>query len=135
MNRQAARCFLAFIASTVCGSAMAHHSYAQFDRCQSMSIEGEIGSIAWANPHVVVTLKTGDATAYRVEWWDLNRLARAGVSTDSLKVGDRVVVTGSLHRDPELHVVTLLTAIRRPSDGWSWLRPSSLPPSCAREQI
>jgi hypothetical protein len=121
------------IGSAVCAGAQAHHSYAQFDRCRSVSIEGVIDELLWANPHVVVTIKQADSSSYRVEWWDLQRLVREGIATESLNVGDRVVVTGSAHRDPELHVMTLITEIRRPTDNWAWVRPSpvSRPAACS----
>jgi hypothetical protein len=135
MDKKSTSWITLFIASAVCGTAQGHHSYAQFDRCQSISIEGEIENLLWANPHVVVTLKQAEASTYRVEWWDLQRLVRDGIATESLNVGDRVVVTGSMHRDPELHVMTLITEIRRPKDNWSWVRPSpvSRPEACSAQ--
>ena len=135
MNRQAAVWFSAVIVSAACGSTAAHHSYAEFDRCKSVSMEGQIEYLTWANPHIRITLKTADPDAYQIEWFDLQGLTRAGISTDSLNIGDRVVVTGSPSRDPNLRVVTLLTQIRRPSDGWSWIRPSPVnaPGHCSAE--
>jgi hypothetical protein len=62
-------------------------------------------------------------TIYRVEWFTMQQLTRAGLAKDALRSGDDVVITGSQNRNPELNVMTLLTAIGRPSDGWSWSRP------------
>ena len=107
--------------------AHAHHNYALYDRCNSVSLEGEIASIEWTNPHVLIDLRTGDAT-YRIEWAALPQLAQAHVSTDALKVGDHVVIIGSVMRDPEQKVMSLVSEIRRPSDGWSYARQR---PSCA----
>jgi Family of unknown function (DUF6152) len=114
---------VASTASLVTLSAPAHHSYAQFDRCHPVALEGDIQNVEWANPHIVISLKTADATSYRLEWFNLPQLQSAGLSTGTLKTGDHVVITGSATRDPALRLVSLLTEIRRPSDGWSWTRP------------
>jgi hypothetical protein len=102
--------------------AHAHHSYAQFDRCKSVALEGEITSVEWVNPHIMIKLKTQDVPSYRVEWFSLGQLEAAGIAADTLKTGDHVVVLGNAMRDPELKVLSLLSEIRRPSDGWSWKR-------------
>ena len=85
-----------------------------------MSLEGEIASVAWVNPHILITLKTDDAKTYTVAWFSLGQLTSVGLTTESFQAGDRVVVTGSEHRDPEMLVVTLLTRIRRASGEWIW---------------
>ena len=117
----------AMIALAASSTAHAHHNYALYDRCNSVSLEGEIASIEWTNPHVLIDLRTGDTT-YRIEWAALPQLAQAHVSTDALKVGDHVVIVGSVMRDPEQKVMSLVSEIRRPSDGWSYARQR---PSCA----
>jgi hypothetical protein len=114
---------VASTASLVTLSAPAHHSYAQFDRCHPVALEGDIQNVEWANPHIVINLKTVDAASYRVEWFNLPQLQSAGLATGTLKTGDHVVITGSATRDPELKLLSLVTEIRRPSDGWSWTRP------------
>ena len=103
--------------------APAHHSYAQFDRCHPVALEGDIQNVQWVNPHIVIDLKTVDAKSYRVEWFNLPQLQNAGLGTETLKSGDHVVITGSATRDPQLKLLSLVTEIRRPSDGWSWTRP------------
>ncbi len=113
---------IGLFASAAGSSANAHHGYSQYDRCQRLSVEGEIEQISWANPHIVVTLKGDDAVAYRVEWISLQQLQRSGLASGILEVGDRVVVTGSKNRDPERVILTLLKAIDRPADGWHWSR-------------
>ena len=114
---------VASTASLVTLSAPAHHSYAQFDRCHPVALEGDIQNVEWANPHIVISLKAADATSYRVEWFNLQQLQNAGLATETLKTGDHVFITGSATRDPERKLLSLVTEIRRPSDGWSWTRP------------
>ena len=121
MIRNATR--LAAIAVCFGGStASAHHSYALFDRCKAVALEGEITSVEWVNPHIVIDLKTPDVPAYRVEWFSLGQLEQARIPAETLKTGDHVVITGSAMRDPATKVLSLVSEIRRPSDGWSWKR-------------
>lgn len=123
MNRSTTRISLATLAAlTLTATASAHHGYSEYDRCEFATVEGEILRLEWGNPHVLVSLKTADTT-YRVEWATVDQLRRANVEDGALKVGDRVVITGSKNRNPELNIITLLTSVSRPSDGWSWSRP------------
>ena len=122
----------ALAACFIFGPANAHHSYAQFDQCKSVALEGEVTSVSWVNPHIVIDLKTTDVS-YRVFWFSLTQLQQAGIEPEALKTGDHVVVTGNEMRDPALKVLSLVSEIRRPSDGWSWTRltPRPVPPGCA----
>ena len=106
------------------GHAHAHHSYAMFDRCNATTLGGEIVNIEWVNPHVVINVRTQDVDNYRVEWLSLNQLAgpRWAVPTGALQVGDHVAILGHAMKDPNLKVLSLVSEIRRPSDGWVWLR-------------
>jgi Family of unknown function (DUF6152) len=103
-------------------AVLAHHSYADYDRDQRVSIEGTLDQVTIGNPHAILTVKTDDGTLFTAEWQSAVWLKRAGVATETLGVGDRVIVTGSLFRDPTVHRMSLLTAIERPRDGWRWAR-------------
>jgi hypothetical protein len=118
------------IGAIFCSAASAHHSYAAYDRCKTVTLAGKIERISWVNPHVVFTLDTADGRSYLIQWFDVTRLKRAGVSADALKVGDAVVVSGSANRDPDVHILTLLTAVSRPSDGWKWEQPAARAAHC-----
>jgi hypothetical protein len=114
------------------GRAHAHHSYAAFDQCKTTVLEGEINSVEWVNPHILIDLRTADVAHYRIEWFSLDQLNRANIASDTLKPGDSVVITGNAIRDPSLRVMSRLSAIQRPSDGWSWVRsqPRLTPTDC-----
>jgi Family of unknown function (DUF6152) len=109
-------------------AALAHHSYAQYDRCTSFTVEGDIERVTWTNPHTLLTLKTQDG-AFLIEWFPLPQLARAGIEKGVLKVGDHVVFDGSRNRTPGLRVLSLVSAVRRPADGWQWSRESAVGPN------
>ena len=110
--------------------AAAHHSYAAFDRCQPVTLEGEIDNVEWVNPHIRIHIRTADSGAYFVEWFSLLQLQQAGMEPETLKAGDRILVSGSPMRDPSLKVLSLLTEIRRPADGWHWERARQAPAAC-----
>ena len=101
--------------------ASAHHSYAAYDRDHPVSIEGEISQVLYANPHVILTVRTTDAE-YTVEWLSLYQVSRWIVSKGKLAVGDHIVLTGCALRDRTERRISLVTDIRRPSDGWTWSR-------------
>jgi hypothetical protein len=119
------RSFAAAIALSCLGvtSLGAHHSYAAFDREHPVTIEGEIAEVVYANPHVVMTIRTADGT-YSVEWLSLFQLQGIyHVVKNTLAVGDHLVVTARTTRNPAEHRLSLVTEVRRPIDGWVWSRP------------
>jgi Family of unknown function (DUF6152) len=113
-------------ATTLLSGAMvsAHHSYEAFDREHPVIIEGDVTRVLFANPHVVIAVQTADVE-YSVEWLSMYQLRRWNVSKDDLKVGDHVVIRGSIPRDKTDHRLSVVTDIRRSSDGWSWMRDIS----------
>jgi hypothetical protein len=102
-------------------AAFAHHSYAAYDREHPVSIEGDISQVVYANPHVILTVHANDAE-YTVEWLSLYQVSRWIVAKGKLAVGDHVVLTGCALRDKTERRISLVTDIRRPSDGWAWSR-------------
>jgi len=85
---------LMFVAICMTATAVsAHHSYAAYDREHPVSIEGEIAQVLYANPHVILTVRTNDAD-YTVEWLSLYQVSRWIVAKGRLAVGDRIVLTG-----------------------------------------
>jgi hypothetical protein len=105
-------------------SLRAHHpvvsSYFE-DRLQT--IEGQLVELRLLNPHSVVYIDTRDesgmAQRYTVEWEAFVQLTRQGVSRDTLRAGDIVVITGNPSRNrAERHL--RLRTITRPKDGWRW---------------
>ena len=129
MKTPAAALVLVLVLSGLSSSARAHHSYAQFDRCHPFTIEGKIERVTWGNPHVEIALETDDGTMYTIVWLNLQQLKRDDVPRDALKVGDRVQVSGAKQPEDRPRIITLVSTIQRPSDGWEWSRP---PQGCPR---
>jgi thiamine monophosphate kinase len=63
--------------------------------------------------------KDGMPVRWAIEWGAAGQLAQQGVNSGSLKVGDKVAVTGSPGRNADDHRLRL-RSITRPSDGWKW---------------
>jgi hypothetical protein len=101
------------------GSARAHHEYALYLEDRIVSIEGALAQFAYRSPHTIVTLKTANSGTYTAEWWDRRQLASVGVTGDTLRIGDRIVLTGSPGRNPDDHILHV-KAVRRIADGWRW---------------
>ena len=81
------------------GTAFAHHAFSnEFDDTKPVTLEGVVTQINWENPHVYfyVDVKESDGTV--VNWACETRgpsgLARRGWKRDSLKIGDKVSVSG-----------------------------------------
>jgi hypothetical protein len=74
--------------------ALAHHSFAMFDREHPMPIEGVVKDFQWTNPHVWIQVMAPDAKGVSQEWGvectSVNFMRRQGWASQSLKPGDRV---------------------------------------------
>lgn len=115
---------LALAILAIGAQAWAHHSFAAtYIEEQSVTIEGELVQFLLRNPHsfvhVNVKEKDGAVVRYVVEWGSPTQLGGQGVTRDTLKPGDMVVISGNPGRDASDHRIRLLK-FRRPSDGWSW---------------
>jgi hypothetical protein len=106
------------------GSVIAHHGYGEYDRSKTVALEGTLMRLQWSNPHVLLTLETEDKGEYTVEWGSVIQLTRQGIKPVPLRAGDHLVIIGSVNKNPEKKILTLLTEISRPADGWHWENPA-----------
>jgi hypothetical protein len=115
----------AFVAVVVAAKpASAHHSFAAtYFEDKTDRIEGELVQFLFRNPHSFVHVEGKDAQGnpvrYAVEWGAGLQLTQQGVTRETLKPGDHVIVSGNPGRNPEDHRLRL-RSIQRPSDGWKW---------------
>ena len=105
------------------GRAYAHHSFAAtYDKGQA-SVEGEVLQFVYRNPHALLQILAPDANRqmqrWTVEWEARGQLDHQGVTSMTLKPGDRVVVTGNPGKNPADHWLRAMTIVR-PKDGWKW---------------
>lgn len=85
-------------------AARAHHSFAaEYDSKKPVTLKGIVTKVDWMNPHVYfyldVTDESGKVTNWGLEMGPPNGLQRAGWTRNTMKVGDEVVVEGTLAKD------------------------------------
>ena len=120
--------FFTFAAAIATASgAYAHHSYAAtYDVTREVTIEGKLVQFVYRNPHSFVHVATkgesGAAERWAVEWSGTTQLNNAGVTKESLKVGDVVVITARPSR-VQGEYRALMLRLKRPSDGFTWGNP------------
>ena len=126
MKRYLVVLFIAVAALVSVGTRLsAHHSFAAtYREDETVTIQGELVQFLFRNPHsfvhVNVTEKDGTVRRYAVEWGGSSQLGGQGVNAQTLKVGDKVVITGAPARGyPQEARVRLLT-LTRPSDSFQW---------------
>lgn len=105
--------------------ASGHHAFgAHYFEDQSVSVEGEIVELDYRNPHAWVHINATDLAGkvrrISAEWASPGRLSQQGIGKDTLRPGDRVVITGSPSRD-EAEYKLHLKGIERRADGWKWV--------------
>ena len=107
--------------------ASAHHSFAAtYLEDQEVSIEGDLVQFLYRNPHSFVHImapdpkdKSAGMIRWAVEWGGGGQLGQQGVTRETLKPGDHVIITGSPGRNPADHRLRMRT-IYRPKHGWRW---------------
>ena len=82
----------------------AHHSFsAEFDASKSFKMTGTVTKVEWQNPHTYFFIDVADdkgkVTNWGMEMGSPNGLMRAGWTRNTMKVGDKVTVEGSLAKD------------------------------------
>jgi len=88
---------------------LAHHAIsAEFDVTKPIKFEGKVKSVDWMNPHIYVNIEavdSGKTIVYSVEGGPPNSLFRQGWRPDTLKVGDKVSVSGVRAKKADSHRV------------------------------
>jgi hypothetical protein len=83
---------------------LAHHSFAaEYDAKKPIKLKGIITKVDWMNPHVYFYIdvedEKGNVTNWAFEMGPPNGLQRAGWTRNTMKIGDEVIVDGSLAKD------------------------------------
>ena len=96
-----------FLAVGVCLTAvplLAHHSFsAEYDSAKRVTLKGIVSKVDWMNPHVYFYIDVKDdggaITNWALEMGPPNGLQRSGWTRNTIKVGDEVIVDGTLAKD------------------------------------
>jgi hypothetical protein len=106
------------------GRALAHHSFAAtYFEDKTQKVEGNLVQFLYRNPHSFVHVEGPDDKGvmqrWAIEWGAGGQLGRQGVTRETLKPGDHVIIVGNPGRNPDDHRLRMVN-ITRPSDGWKW---------------
>lgn len=88
--------FVAAMGTSLTSSASSHHSFAMFDRDQTIELAGTVREFQWVNPHTWVQLnvvRAGRTVEWSIEGRSPNVLSRRGWNRLTLRPGDRVTLT------------------------------------------
>jgi len=97
-------------------AAYAHHSAAGIDRTKKVTVEGTVRQFKWANPHSWLEVEVANSKGTTDTWnFEMNPpafLVRSGWKSTSVKIGDKVKVTGNpfMNGDPGGIFVSLTLA-------------------------
>ena len=111
---------------TLGGSQMlAHHAfYSTYDRDKVVKIEGTLKEFLWRNPHSYVRVEApdekGDLQIWVVEWAAPAQLTENGLTSTTLRPGDKIIVTGHPGRAAGENHRMQMQKVERPADGWKW---------------
>ena len=103
----------------------AHHSFAAgYFEDKIQRIEGDIAVVMFRNPHSWIHVDAKDEASgkverFSIEWGSGAQLTQQGVSRNTLKAGDHVVVVGNPGRTAAERRMRM-RQIERPADGWKW---------------
>ena len=107
-------------------SAAAHHPD-KIERCQSLTLSGQIQRIEWRRPHVLLFVQTDDGETDELTWIAINQLEILGITAQTLHIGDHVTISAGMRPNEAVERPLLLYSIVRDSDGWGW---SQAPQGC-----
>ena len=120
--------FAAGLALPVLG-AYAHHSIAGvYDSSRQVTIEGIITQFHFINPHPFVVMETRNSSGaqqWRLEMDNRSELVEVGMNSETLKPGDRIVVSGSPGRTQSQSLY--IRRLDRAADGFRYEQVGTSP--------
>ena len=103
-----------------------HHSIAGvYDSNRQVTIEGVVAEFHFVNPHPFV-LVDADGERWKLELDNLSELVEVWMTKDTLKSGDRVVVSGSPSRSKPPQGL-YVRRLDRPTDGFRYEQVGTSP--------
>jgi hypothetical protein len=126
------RWFLSLAAVVVLATAAgAHHSLSGiYDTSRQVRVEGRVTEFHFVNPHPFLTLsvqlENGRRQQWRLEMDNRVELARIGVSEETFRAGDRIVVSGDPARE-EQPLSLYVRRLDRLRDGFTYEQVGTSP--------
>jgi hypothetical protein len=107
----------------------AHHSLTgSYDTSASITVEGTVRDFQFVNPHpylFVEVTRAGKTQRWKMEMDNRSELTGIGMSSSTLKSGDKVTVSGSPGRDDQ--AILYIRRLDRPADGFWYEQVGSDP--------
>jgi hypothetical protein len=105
--------------------AYAHHSFlAMYEASKIVAIEGTLAQMLLRNPHSFLMVDargiSGQAQRWSLEWGGATQLRGHGVGKDTLKVGDKLIITANPARGSENSTRALVKTVRQASGPFQW---------------
>ena len=89
--------FAGVAASLLSVPALAHHSFAMFDREITIEVEATVNELQWTNPHTWLELtavdENGQPASLALEMSSPTSMARSGWTPRTVVAGDKVTVS------------------------------------------
>ncbi len=109
--------------------AGAHHSLSDYDSSRQATLDGIVAQFQFINPHPFVVLdvkdRSGAVQQWRLEMDNRHELTDIGMTKDTLKPGERIVVSGNAgHTQPRILYIRKLD---RPADGYGFEQVGNRP--------
>jgi hypothetical protein len=101
------------------GAVSAHHSQSAYDATRTVTIDGTLTAVSWANPHSLffVEARLSDSPNGTLQRWNVEgpsprQLESAGWTRADAKIGEHVTMTGRPRRDgkSDLLLASVITA-------------------------
>jgi hypothetical protein len=125
----AVRRALVLAAALASPAARGHHSIsAVYDGSRQQRLDAVVAEFQFINPHpfvIVTVVANGAEEQWRLEMDNRFELQGIGVTGETLKPGDRVVVTGSMGRTEPRSLY--IRQLDRPADGFRYEQVGSRP--------
>lgn len=108
-------------------SVQAHHSIAgMYDSRKEATVDGIITQFRFISPHPFIELKDArTGQSWQLELDNRREFEAIGITADTLKAGDRVIVVGSMSRREANQMYA--RRLNRPADGFGFEEVGSRP--------
>jgi hypothetical protein len=109
------------------GAVEAHHSIAgMYDSSRPVTIDGVVTEYRFVSPHPYLDLRDSRTSqTWRLEMDNRRELESIGVTEETIKPGDRLIVTGSPSRRGATQMY--IERLQRPADGFGFEQYRSSP--------
>ena len=129
LDRSARAIRIAIVCAIAVIPVTAHHSLAEYDSSNRVTIEGVVARFQFINPHpfvnVTVVNEKGKKEEWRLELDNRFELEAIGMTSRTLQPGDHIVVSGMRGRTQLTNLY--VRRLDRPADGFWYEQVGSTP--------